>query len=184
MVLAVAVVVSTHWDQTHQQNAESKRQGLCVTAAPKAILDHSSLGREAIPLPAAEMAGARAFSCCAVFVLFLFLFCYLRDSWKRPAFEPAAVPGDELSAPLRPAEQCPLLHTTAAARSSAEPRDINRRKKIKSSHLTRSLIPTKHLPRCTVLMGALPERNRRFSCLDPTQTTDLLFAFSLCHFQS
>lgn len=50
------------------------------------------------------------FSCLSVFVLFLFLFCYLRDSWKRRVLEPAAVPRGCLNALPQPAEQCPLLH--------------------------------------------------------------------------
>lgn len=58
-----------------QQNAESNRWGLCVSAALNAILDHSNLGREAVLLPAAEMASAVAFR--VVQCLFCFYFCFV-----------------------------------------------------------------------------------------------------------
>lgn len=127
MVLAAATVVSTHLDQTQQQNAESNRWGLCASAAPSAILDHSSLGREAILLPAAEMASAPAFH--VVQCLFCFYFCFvtgetLGNSGPRcqraapsaarapsgpagPA--PPALPGNARHVPQLPAEpQIPL----------------------------------------------------------------------------
>lgn len=95
MVLAAATVVSAHLDQTQQQNAGSSRWGLCVLAAPNAILDHSTLGREATLLPAAEMASALAFHVAQC--LFCFYFCFvtresLGNSGSRPAPSAAGRP--------------------------------------------------------------------------------------------
>lgn len=103
------------------------------------------------------------FSCCAVFVLFLFLFCFLRDPWKQPVPAPAA-----------PAAR-------GAAPSAARAPSGTRRAQGALAALT-ALIPTKSSPRRAAPMGALPERSRRFSCLDPAQK---IFLFSSsCRFLS
>lgn len=47
------------------------------------------------------------FSCCAVFVLFLFLFCYLRDPWKRRRRALRAAGSPQRAIPA----QCPHGHT-------------------------------------------------------------------------
>ena len=75
MVLAAAVVVSTRSDQTHQQNAESRRWGLHVSAAPEAILDRSSLGREQRSFQLRRWQSAPAFH--AAWCLFCFDFCFV-----------------------------------------------------------------------------------------------------------
>lgn len=91
MVLAAATVVSTHLDQTQQQNAGSNTWGFCVLAAPNAILDHSNLGREAILLPAADMASALAFHVAQC--LFCFYFCFVtRESLGNSGSRPAPLP--------------------------------------------------------------------------------------------
>lgn len=71
------------------------------------------------------------FMLCSV-CLVLFLFCYLRDSWKRPASEPAAVPRAGCGLSSSPQSSALWCTSTAVASSSAEPRDINRGEKLKA----------------------------------------------------
>jgi len=123
-------------------------------------------------LPAAEMAKRPGLSCCVVFCFVLISVLLLERPLETGCRWASGSPGPQ------PAEQCPLAR---AHHSRTETHQQGRR--MKGSHRTCSLTPTDRLPRRTVLTGASPEGNRRFSCLDPAQTTDFLFVFSLCHFQ-
>lgn len=70
------------------------------------------------------------FSCGAVFVLFVFLFCYLRNSWKQAVCKAAAVPRDWRMLSSHQQSSALYCTRTVQAWSSAELKDINREGKL------------------------------------------------------
>lgn len=153
LVLAAVTVVSTHLDQTQQQNAESKTWGLlCFCSQRNPGPQQSWKGGNT---PSSCRNGKRpAFSCCTVFVLFLFLFCYLRAPWKQRVPAPAPSAAGRPQGPRSPRLPHPIPNKGS---------------------------PRPAVPRAARVPPAARGR-RRFSCLDRAQKI-LLFS-TLCRFLS